>query len=83
MGAPPLQTKRGLRWLCRDLRYGPWLLPQRGAMRVHGDRGLGAHDAPPFRIFLLHGALRLPCGAAPRVRDALLLYDGALLPSLT
>jgi len=44
---------------------------------------IGARDALPSRVFLLRGALRLPCGVVPRVRDALLPCDDALLPSLT
>ncbi len=68
---------------CRDLRYAPWPLPQRGAWRVRGDPGQGVRDALPSRVFLLHDALRLPCGVVPRVRDALLPYGDALLPFLT
>jgi hypothetical protein len=37
----------------------------------------------PSRVCLLRGALRLPCGVVPRVRDALPPYDDALLPALT
>ena len=67
----------------RDLRYVPWLLPQRGALHVRGGRELGARDAQPSRVFLLRGAWRRLCDGVPRVRDALLLCDGARLLSLT
>ena len=67
----------------RDLRYVPWLLPQHDPWHVRDDRGLGARDVLPFRVCLLRGALRLPCGVVPRVHDAPLLCDDALLPFLT
>ena len=52
-----------------------------GALRGGGERGLGARDVLPSRVCLLRGALRLPCGVAPRVRDVLLPCDDALLPA--
>jgi hypothetical protein len=71
------------RWSSRDLRCAPSLLPQRGALHVRGDRELGARGELPFRVCLLRGASRLPCGVGPRVRDALLPCDDVLLPALT
>ena len=54
--------------------YGPWLLPPRGALRVRGDGELGARGVLPFRVSLLRGALPLPRGVLPYVRDARLPY---------
>lgn len=71
------------RWSSRELRYVTWLLRQRDGSRVAGARGRGARGELPFRGCLLRGALRLPCGVGPRVRDALLPGDDALLPALT
>jgi hypothetical protein len=51
--------------------------------RVRGERGLGARDVLPFRVFQFRGALRLLCDVVPHVRDALPPYDDALLPALT
>jgi hypothetical protein len=65
------------------LRRAPLPLPQHGASRVRGGHGTGARDELLSRVFLLHGALRLPYGVVPRVHDALLLCDDALLLSLT
>ena len=81
--APPKRATRRPAWPCRGLRYAPWLLPPRGALRVRGDRGLSARDALRFRVFLPRDASRPPCGAVPRVRDALLPYYDAPLPSST
>jgi len=59
---------------------GPWLLPPRGAVRVRGDRGLGARD--------VFAVLRFPCfmvlccllgRVSLHVRDARLPHDDALL----
>ena len=36
-------------------------LPPRRASRVRGDPGQDARGVLPFRVSLLHGALRLPC----------------------
>jgi hypothetical protein len=82
---PPQQrpARRWLVWPSRGLRHAPWPLPQHSALRVRGDRELGARDALPSRVFLLHGALRLPCDVVPRVRDVLLPCDDGLLPFLT
>jgi hypothetical protein len=41
------------------------------------------HDALPFRVFLLHDALRLPYDVVPHVHDALLPCGDALLLLLT
>jgi hypothetical protein len=67
----------------RVLRYAPWLLPQRGALRVRGARVLDVRGVLPFRASPLRGALRLPCGVVPRVRDALLPCDDVLRLALT
>ena len=67
----------------RALRYAPLRLPGRGASRVRDVLGRGARDALPSRVFRLHGALRLPCGVVPRVRDVLPPCDDGLLLFLT
>jgi hypothetical protein len=77
------QSRRAPGWPCRDVQDATWQLPQRGVLRVRGERGLGVRDVLPSRVFLLHGASRLPCGVVPRVRDVLPPFDGALLPALT
>lgn len=82
-GHSALTIKRGLGWPCRDLGDAPWPLPPRGALHVRGERGPNVRDVLPFRVCLLRGALRLPYGVVPRVRDALLPCDDALLPALT
>jgi hypothetical protein len=41
---------------CHNLGDVPWPLPQRSALRVRGERGLGARDALPSRACLLRGA---------------------------
>jgi len=74
VGAPRSEARRWPEWPCRGLRYAPLPLPQRGASRVRGDPWQGARDALPSRVFLLHDALRLPCGVVPRVHDALLFF---------
>lgn len=67
----------------RVLRYAPSLLPPRGALLVFDDRALGARGELRFRVCLLRGVSRLPCGVVLRVRDALPPCDDALLPALT
>ncbi len=74
---------RWLVWPCHDLRYEPWPLLPRGALRARGGRELGARDALLSHAFRLRGVSRLPYDVAPRVRGALLPCDDALLPSLT
>lgn len=79
-----ISAKRGLGWLCRrDVRYGPWLLLKRGARRVDDGHEPCGHDVLPFRVCPIRSALRLPGGASPRVRDALLPYDDDPLHALT
>jgi hypothetical protein len=69
VGAPPEETKRWPERPFHGLRYAPLPLSQRDALRVRGDRELSARDALPSRVYLLRGALRLPCGVVPRARD--------------
>jgi hypothetical protein len=59
------------------------LLLLRDALRGRDAPGPSARDVLPFRVFLLRGALRLPCGVLLPVRDALLPFDDALLLVLT
>jgi hypothetical protein len=67
----------------RDVRCELWPLQNRAALRVGDDRVPGAHGAPRPRVCLLRSALRLPCGAERRVRDALLPYDDDPLHAVT
>ena len=83
MGAPPVGTRRGPGSLWCGVRRGPWLLPRRDALHVDGGHGPCARDVLLSRAFRLHGGWRLLCGDEPRVRDALLPYDDALLPAWT
>jgi hypothetical protein len=46
---------------------------------IDGDRGLDARGVLPSRVHPLRAASRLPYDGVPRVRDALLPYDGAQL----
>ena len=76
-------TSRPVRQQIENNRFKVRLLPQHGAMRVHGARGLNVHDVPLSRVFLLRGASPLPCGVVPRVHDVLLPCDDAPPPFLT
>ena len=53
----PERHERSLRLTsCRELRDVLWPLPQRGALRGGGERGLGARDVLLSRVCPLRGA---------------------------
>jgi hypothetical protein len=70
-------------WTSRYQRCGPLLPRPRGELRIDDGRGPNVRDEPRSLRFQPHDVLRLPDGASPRGRDALLPSCDALLTALT